>query len=124
GSPGLASITVTQGGLADTLVGGYAYQADLALWVITPPQGSKAGGTRIELVGSGFTADAAVTVGGRPATHREVLSPTLIAVKTPPGDLGTVPVTVTSSRGAVSLPDGFTYYDPESTYGGTWGEGV
>lgn len=124
GSPGLANVTVTQGGLADTLVGGYAYQADLALWVITPPQGSQAGGTRIELVGSGFTADAAVTVGGRAATHLEVVSPTLISVKTPPGALGTVPVTVTSSRGTVSLPDGFTYYDPESTYGGTWGEGV
>ncbi|TNF31654.1 MAG: hypothetical protein EP329_11995 [Deltaproteobacteria bacterium] len=125
GSPGLANITVQQAGLSDTLVGGFAYQAPLSLWVVTPPQGSQAGGTLVSLVGTGFPSDARVEFGGRGATHVDVVSPTLITCKTPPGDLGTVDVKVRStSRGQVLLPDSFTYYDPESTYGGTWGQEV
>ena len=125
GSPGLANITVQQSGLSDTLIGGFAYQAPLGLWVVNPPQGSKAGGTQVALVGAGFPSDARVKFGGRGATHVHVASPTLITCKTPPGDLGTVDVTVSSpTRGQATLAQSFTYYDPESTYGGTWGQEV
>jgi len=125
GSPGLANITVQQAGLSDTLIGGFAYQAPLDLWVVNPPQGSQAGGTLVHLVGTGFPSDARVRFGGRGATHVDVISPTLITCKTPPGELGTVDVSVAStSRGTVTLPESFTYYDPESTYGGTWGQEV
>ncbi len=125
GSPGLANVTVLQGSLSDTLVGGFAYLSDMNLWVVDPAQGSQAGGTWIELAGSGFPEDATVLVGGSPATHVTVVSPTKITARTPPGNIGSVDVTVTSiSKGAVVLPNGYTYFDPESVFGGTWGNEV
>lgn len=125
GSPGLANVTVSQGGLSDTLVGGFAYQAAINLWVVTPDQGSRAGGTFITLTGAGFPADSDVLVGGTKATHVTVVSPTRITARTPPGAIGTVDVTVTSkAKGAAVLTAAYTYFDPESTFGGTWGQGV
>ena len=125
GSPGLANVTVIQGALSNTLVGGFAYQSQMDLWVIDPADGSQAGGTHVDLFGSGFPEDAKVYVGGKAATHIQVLSPTQISAKTPPGELGTADVTVESvSKGVVTLAEGFTYYNPESLYGGTWGSQV
>lgn len=125
GSPGLANVTVTQSGLSDTLVGGFAYQAPLSLWVVDPALGAQAGGTQVALIGSGFPSDARVKFGDGNATHVNVASSTVIYVKTPPGRLGTVSVEVISaSKGSVLLADAFTYYDPESIYGGTWGEDI
>ncbi|PIE19019.1 MAG: hypothetical protein CSA66_03260 [Proteobacteria bacterium] len=125
GSPGLTNVTVMRSGLTDTLYGGFAYRGALDLWVVDPPQGAQAGGTEIALVGSGFPDDARVYVGGRGATHVTVVSPTLITAKTPPGELGAVDVVVSSAtRGQVTLSGAYTYYDPESTYGGTWGEQI
>ncbi len=125
GSPGLANITVLQGGISDTLYGGFQYQSEMDLWVVDPALGSQAGGTLIAVIGSGFPQDARIQVGGRNATHVNVVSPTLIEAKTPPGVLGTFEVTVLSdSRGNVELSDAFTYYNPESSYGGTWGQEV
>lgn len=125
GSPGLANVTVLQGGLKETLAGGFAYLAEMDLFVVDPAQGSQAGGTEIQLIGSGFPTDATVLVGGVEATHVNVLSPTEITCRTPPGAIGTVDVTVVSNeKGTVTLPLSFTYFDPESFYGGTWGAGV
>ena len=125
GSPGLANVTVLQGGLQDTLVGGFAYLSQMDLWVVSPAQGSQAGGTWVELAGSGFPADSTVLFGGKPATHLTVASPTAITCRTPPGNIGSVDVTVISNtKGTVVLPNGFTYFDPESVFGGTWGNEV
>jgi hypothetical protein len=125
GSPGLANVTVLQGALSDSLLGGFAYTSSLELWVVDPPQGSQAGGTSVQLIGSGFPNDAKVSFGGSSATHVQVLSPTLIRCKTPPGEIGTVDVEIQSvTKGDVFLPMAFTYYNPESSYGGTWGNAV
>ena len=125
GTPGLANITVLQGGLTDTLVGGFVYTAPMDLWVVDPGQGSVAGGTLVKLLGSGFPSDSKVSFGGIPATHVKVVSPSVIEAKTPGGDTGSVDVRVDSDlTGTRLLPNGFTYYDPESSYGGTWGNQV
>lgn len=126
GSPGLANVTVLQGNLSNVLVGGFAYQSEMDLWVVDPDQGSQAGGTYFELVGSGFPGDSDVLVGGKAATHVTVHSPTLISARTPPATwTGTVDVTVVSTqKGTVTLPASFTYFDPESQFGGTWGNEV
>lgn len=125
GSPGLANVTVLQGNLSDSLLGGFAYTSSLQLWVVDPPQGSQAGGTSVNLMGSGFPSDAKVFFGSAPATHVQIVSPTLISCKTPPGEIGTVDVEVQSvSKGNVGLSLAFTYYNPESKYGGTWGNEV
>ena len=125
GAPGLANISVLQAGASDTLVGGFSYQAPLALWVVDPPHGSRAGGTEVALYGAGFPADAEVWFGDRPATHVHTVSPSRVEARTPPGEVGAVDVTVRSAtKGEVTLPSGYTYYDPEGLYGGTWGEDV
>ncbi len=125
GAPGLANITVLQAGATDTLVGGFSYQSPLALWVVDPPHGSRAGGTEVALYGAGFPPDAEVWFGDRAATHVHTVSPSRIEARTPPGEVGAVDVTVRSaSKGEIVLPSGYTYYDPEGLYGGTWGENV
>lgn len=125
GSPGLANVTVQQGGLSDTLFGGFSYQAPMDLWVVDPPQGSQAGGTLVNLYGSGFPADAKCFFGDKPGTHIKLTSTTTVQCKTPPNTVGTVDVEVRSaSAGTVALPLSFTYYDPESLYGGTWGQEI
>jgi len=125
GAPGAAPIIIVQSGQVSTLPDAFTYEAPYALFLVDPTQGSQAGGTLISLVGSGFPSDAKVKVGGRNATHVKVWSSTLITAKTPPGDLGTVEVTVTSpTLGNITIPEAFTYYDPTSLSGGTWGNGV
>jgi hypothetical protein len=122
GAPGLADIIVLQSGQVARLEDGFSYDAEYRLWLVDPAQGSQAGGTEVMLVGSGFPTDAKVKFGNSNATHVEVLSPTLITCKSPPGELGTVPVRVSSvTKGELVVSDAFTYYDPTSVYGGTWG---
>ncbi|MCC6619906.1 MAG: IPT/TIG domain-containing protein [Deltaproteobacteria bacterium] len=125
GAPGAAPIVVVQSGQVATLPDAFTYEAPYALFLVDPSQGSQAGGTLISLIGSGFPTDAKVKVGGRNATHVKVWSSTLITAKTPPGDLGTVDVTLTSpTLGDIVMPEAFTYYDPTSLSGGTWGNQV
>jgi hypothetical protein len=122
GAPGLVDVVVIQQGSVYRLDDAYTYEGPFELHLIDPPRGSQAGGTVVQLIGSGFPADARVRFGTRFATHVEVRSETLITCRTPPGDLGTVPVTVLSdSEGERFIADAFTYFDPTTNFGGTWG---
>jgi len=125
GAPGQADAVVILSGEIARAEDAFTYEAPYALWVVDPPQGAQAGGTFVTLVGSDFPSDAKVFFGARGATHVEVVSSTIITCKSPPGALGVVPVAVRSaSRGEVAMADAFTYYDPTSAYGGTWGGAV
>jgi hypothetical protein len=122
GAPGLADVVVIQDGRLARRDDAFAYAGPYALLLVDPSRGAQAGGTEVVLVGSGFPADARVRFGGRYATHVEVLSSARIACRTPPGELGTVPVVVESAEaGARAMADAFTYYDPTTQFGGTWG---
>jgi hypothetical protein len=122
GAPGNANAVVLQSGQVVRKIDAFHYEADYRLWLVDPPLGSQAGGTQVTLVGSGFPSDARVRFGSRLATHVNVVSSTTIVCKTPPGDIGVVAVEVSSTtKGAVRISEGFTYYDPTSAYGGTWG---
>lgn len=125
GSAGFVPVKVTVGDLSATRKDGFFYQGGgIELLVIEPALGSMAGGTFVKLVGSSFPADSEVFIGGAKASHTVVHDGTLITAKTPPGDIGTVPVEVRSVQGAAMLPDAFTYFNPTSNLGGTWGGGV
>ena len=66
------------------------------------------------ITGTGFLTGATVTFGGPGgpiATDVDVVSPTEITADTPPGDAGTVNVTVTDAAGT-SNPEPFTYVAP------------
>lgn len=125
GSAGFVPVKVTVGELVGAKKDGFFYQGGgIELLVIEPALGSMAGGTLVALVGSGFPADAQVLVGGNEASHVVVHDGTLITAKTPPGPVGTVDVEVRSPQGAAVLFDAFTYFNPTSNLGGTWGGGV
>jgi hypothetical protein len=125
GSPGLADVRVVQGGERAVLADAFLFTAPFDLYVIAPDTGAVAGGTFVEWFGAGFDAETVPFVGGRPCTHVTLRSPTRIGAKTPPGAVGTVDVTMRRGDGtARTLAQAFTYFDPLSQNGGTWGGDV
>jgi hypothetical protein len=77
---------------------------------ISPSSGSEAGGTEVQISGSGFAGASEVRFGSAPATGFSVNSPdTIIAVA--PAGTGSVDVTVTTPGGSsqVGAADLFTY---------------
>ncbi len=90
-----------------------AGEACLVVTGLKPTSGSEAGGTSVEISGSGFTGASTVDFGSNEATSFKVSSETSITAVSPAGT-GTVPVTVTVG-GAVSAPgpaSSFTYLEP------------
>jgi hypothetical protein len=73
---------------------------------LAPSHGPNAGGTRVEIVGSGFTLTTAITFGGTPAPFR-VVDDTAIKVTTPPGQ-GTEVVRIADTDGHTDALS-FTY---------------
>ena len=120
GSPGTVNVTVTTpGGTSATSA------ADQFTYAATPPVvtgispilGSTAGGTIVTLTGSGFLGATGVDFGGTAAAvaTMNVVSDTEITVASPPGNPGTVDVTVINSAGssAQSPPEAvFDYLAP------------
>lgn len=79
-----------------------------AVLTISPTQGPRAGGTPLDITGSGLAATTAVSIGGVAANFK-IISDSHLNVVTPPGaNAGQVPVTVTAKTGSVSAPE-FTY---------------
>jgi hypothetical protein len=125
GSGGFVPVSVSFQGVDAVLNNGFFYQSQgMDLYLVEPFSGSIAGGTLVELVGSGFPGNASVSFNGLPASHVTVHDSTLITAKTPPGNIGTVPVEISSPQGGVTLPDAYTYFNPEASLGGTWGGDV
>ena len=78
-----------------------------ALDVVT---GTTAGGTAITITGTGFAADATVTIGGTAATSVVVVSATSITAVTPAGTAGAKDVVVTNTDNGVGTgAELFTY---------------
>ena len=74
--------------------------------------GTVAGGTRVQINGSGLTGTSTVTFGGVPAAIQSIRHRgTQVVVVAPPGTVGTVQVTLTTPAGSVSSSSGqrFTY---------------
>ena len=77
---------------------------------VTANTGTTSGGTSISITGTGFLANATVSLGGSLATQVTVVSATAITATTPPHAAGAVPVTVTNYDGlAGTNGTGFTY---------------
>lgn len=102
------------GALAVTLAVGAAAFAGPKLERIEPAEGPMAGGTKVVLHGSGFTAGDAVTFDGEAARDVRVVSDTRIEATTPAVKKGTTAsVTVESKGGASSdLNDAFRFAGP------------
>lgn len=77
----------------------------------TPASGPIAGGTMVQIAGSGFTGVTAVHFGtlSVPGTDYTVVSPTLIVAKAPAQAAGSKPVKVTNGSGQSTTSAPFTY---------------
>ncbi len=103
-------------------------RTDLSIERVVPNHGSFRGGNRVILRGSGFTADALVTIGGREVQgdEHELIDSRRLGVIAPVGEVGLVDVTVTVGDTTLTLEDGYTYdaldVDPTrgSASGGTF----
>ena len=99
---------------ASTLVA----ESGLLVTAVNPGTGPAAGGTTVEISGSGFTVGFPVTVlfDGVTAPSATITGPTSITCVTPAGAVGmTVSVTVQSANLVAVLYPGFTYVDPLAT---------
>lgn len=113
GSVGSANVLVRNpDGGAVTMNGGYFFTAvanELALSGISVSNGPVRGGTSLNLTGAGFSGST-VLFGGAPATNVNVLGPSSISLRTPPGLPGSVSITVRNADGVIAtLANGFTY---------------
>lgn len=76
---------------------------------VTPSTGPAAGGTPVEIHGSGFTPDATVQIGGTAATSVKVITDGRITAITPAGAAGAADVKVTTDAGDTTATGAFTY---------------
>jgi hypothetical protein len=114
GTPGSVDITVTtaQGTSATSLHDAYFYGSPVVT-AVSPGTGSSGGGTPVTITGSGFSPDSTVSFGLQPATSGTVNSSTSITAVAPAGNLGVIPVRVTTPAGISPLTpaDNFEYDD-------------
>ena len=139
GSPGAAEVVVINpDGLNAALPGGFIYVTAPTVAAVAPDAGPAAGGTEVEITGTGFQTGATVTFNGIPALSPApvagarviVNSATSITATTPSGTAGAADVVVTNpDTQTATLVGGFTYVRPSgvmsvsptsgSTAGGT-----
>lgn len=125
GSAGYVDVAVKAGTDVAVLKNGFNYTSDeLDLYVVYPDSGSQAGGSLVHVYGTGFDKTMEVRFGGAAATHLTWIDPTHVTVKTPPGEVGAVDVEVLSGGQSRTLAAGYSYYNPMSANGGTWGPEV
>jgi hypothetical protein len=125
GTPGYVNLLIKVGDATAFKTNAFSYAgADLQLYVPFPNTGAQAGGTFVHLYGNGFQPGMQVLFGASPATHFTFIDPTHVTCKTPPGKVGAVDVSVIQDAQKATLPSGYTYFNPMSAYGGTWGAEV
>ena len=82
---------------------------------VNPDSGSTVGGTSITITGTGFQANATVSLGGSAASSVAVVNSTTITALTPAHTAGTVDVVVTNTDGqSGTRTGGFTYVAPQA----------
>ncbi|HWV37688.1 MAG TPA: IPT/TIG domain-containing protein [Vulgatibacter sp.] len=116
-APGAADVEVRLAEGAASLPGAFHYTGRIQVDRVSPQKGGVAGGTAIQIEGSGFPAGAKVFVGALEATGVARVSDGLITAVTPRGSEGPVPVRVVDPAdpdAAGLLADGFRYEGPFS----------
>lgn len=81
----------------------------LAINAVTPATGAPAGGGTVIVSGCNLPADAAITFGDRALVNAVRLDSCRIRGIVPPGEAGSVDVTLVSEKGTVMLVNGYTY---------------
>ncbi len=124
GSEGLVPLRVMApgDGRSAILPDAFRYDGPLALSVLEPSTGARAGGTRITLRGSGFRDGMRVHFGDAEAELVEVLDPFTATASTPRSNAGIVDVEIIRDDGArAEVMGAFTYLNPASSGGSSGG---
>ena len=120
GAAGKADVTATTAFGANTLPGGYVYSDDTGaaathILSIAPPSGPLAGGNTVALIATGLIAksDTTILFGQKLAEILSVDAVAHTALVTVPGGsaVGTVDVTLMTSKGTDKATGGYTYND-------------
>jgi hypothetical protein len=113
GTAGPADVSVTTPGGTATDPGAFTYVGRPTITTpggINPDAGPTTGGTTVTIIGTGFTPDTTVTVGGQPATDvTPNAAGTSLTAVTPAGTAGPADVKVTTAEGSTTDSGGFTY---------------
>lgn len=107
---GLVDVTVvTADGRRWTLPLAFNFADPVQLTAVTPEEGHWLGGERLTLHGAGFTEDAVVVVGTRPALAVALIDDNTLSAVTPEGTPGKVDVYVSTGEGVGHLAEGYEY---------------
>ncbi|NUN12603.1 MAG: IPT/TIG domain-containing protein [Myxococcales bacterium] len=126
GTIGPVDVTVTTDFASVTAPDAFVYTgpSGLNLFALDPMKGSMAGGTYVEIYGTGFSPDSQVWFGDTAAVAVEFVSAVQLAAISPGGPVSTVDIVVVSDGLAASLTNAYTYFNPTNSKGGTWGEPI
>lgn len=90
---------------------GFSYYVPLEIQQITPARGPASGGTRVSIVGTGFTEETFVEFEGTRALEVSLEPNGSLNVVTPPMSPGAVEVRIQNVNGDVRVADAYFYYD-------------
>ena len=124
GSPGAADIKVVGSGGHAILEDAYNYMPANGpqIYAITPNYGAIAGNTLIHLYGAGFKGNGTVRFGNNNSNNVIRESSTEFTARAPKADAaGVVDVALILAGTELLLTDVYSYFDPYSPYGGSWG---
>lgn len=109
GSVGSVDVTVVTPDDTQTLADGFEYVPELSIRDVDPSAGSIVGGLAVTVTGEGFDAATSVRFGAVGARSVSLVSPTELAVVTPPNTVGLTDVTVSRGGQIDVLEDGYRY---------------
>ncbi len=123
GMVGSVDVSIEINGATTTLHNGYTYDA----LRVTPSSGSIAGGTFIEITGSGteFMTGDRVLLGRTACADVRIVSPMVITCRTPAASAGTVDVVIErpADGSRITAVQAYSYYDSTDPLGGGLGGG-
>lgn len=110
--PGPVTVkAIAPDGQVETLVDGYEYVEGLSVASVSPARVPTDGGVEVEVRGSGFTAQSAVSFSGEPALRVRLVDAGLLRVVVPPRRRGFADVRVTTRTESEVLERGVEYFD-------------
>jgi subtilase family serine protease len=105
-------ISVEDGGFTPAIAADrYTYVAAPHITSLSPAHGTKNGGTKVTIKGTGFTGVKSVTFGGKAGTKVTVSDPTTLTVIAPAGPEGATAKVAVTTAGGTSNSVGYLYAD-------------
>lgn len=121
GVAGSADVGVVGASSSSFLSRSFVYVQPMRVEAVEPAALPLSGGSSVTVRGEAFSADAVVSFGGVQA-ETTFVSATELQARVPAGAAaGAVDVRVQARRGAATLSDGFTYFDPDQRALRLWG---